>query len=115
MKDVRINKERLRDRVQENRDNHRAVYEQAIEGYRKTVIDWFNKQVDRAKADYEYETYFSMPKPEDHTDDYDRVLDMLRMSEDNTITLTQSEFAQYVRDDWGWKREFTATSSNYIR
>jgi hypothetical protein len=114
MKSVRIDKDALRERVQANRDQHRELYEKAIEGYRKTVIDWFNDQVDRAKAGKSYETYFSMPKPEDHTDDYDRVLDMLDMSIESNFELSQQEFAQYVRDDWGWKREFTATSSNYV-
>jgi hypothetical protein len=115
MKDVRTNKNELRLRVQTNRDGHRAEYEKAIEGYRKTVIEWFNEQINKAKSGKAYETYFSMPKPEDHTKDYDQILDMIDMEEEDVITLTNQEFRQYVRDEWGWMQEFKATSANYVR
>ena len=114
MREVKIDKGKLQFRVQENRDKHREVYERAMEGYRQEVLKWFGIQMENAMADAGFETAFYMPRPEDHTEDYDRVLDMLTMSEDTVITLTSSEFAQYVRDDWGWKRDFMATSSNYI-
>ena len=114
MREVRIAKDKLRARVQENRDQHRSVYERAIEGYRVTVIEWFNAQIDRAKKGGPFEVAFSLPRPEDHTGDYDRVLDMLDMSEDDVITLTDTEFTQYVRDDWGWKPVFEATSASYL-
>lgn len=115
MHQVKVKKRDLQSRIQNNRDNHREVYERAIEGYRRTVIDWFNENVDKAKAGKAFETFFSLPKPEDHTRDYDRVLDMLMMSTDEEIMLSSSEFAQYVRDDWGWKQEFSTTSANYVR
>lgn len=34
---------------------------------------------------------------------------MLAMSVEDQIELTSQEFAQYVRDDWAWKRQFTDT------
>jgi DNA-binding FadR family transcriptional regulator len=114
VREVNIAKEKLRERVQANRDNHRSVYESAMDGYRHAAIAWFDAEMDRAVNGAGFDTYFQMPRPEDHTEDYDRVLDMIEMSEDETIKLTSQEFAQYVRDDWGWKREFTATISNYL-
>jgi hypothetical protein len=112
---VTIDKMQLQERIMANHAKHREMYERAIEGYRKTVIGWFNEQVDRAKAGAGFETAFAMPKPVDHTADYEQILDMLQMSVEVEITLSHQEFAQYVRDDWGWKREFIATSSNYMQ
>jgi hypothetical protein len=44
-----------------------------------------------------------------HRDEFEKGLDlyMLEMSVESEIELTAQEFAQYVRDDWGWKRQFT--------
>jgi hypothetical protein len=115
MREVAIDKERLEKAVRKNRDGHRALYEQAIEGYRRAVIAWFEEQIDAAKnGGRPYETYFREPRPEDHTPEYDRVLRMLLFEEGDTVKLTNAEFAQYVLDDWGWKRDFLATSANYI-
>lgn len=115
MREVRIQKEAVKERVQTNRNQHRETFEKALEGYRTTVVDWFNEQVDKAKDGKDFEVMFTLPKPEDHTEDYDRVLDMVGLSEDETITLTASEFAQYMRDDWGWKKVFNQVSSSYIK
>lgn len=116
MKEVRIAKDALKARVQQNRRGHRVEYEAAIEGYRTTVLEWLSTQIDKAKAGHrDIEVYFSMPKPEDHTADYDNVLDMLAMSEDTTIVLSNQEFRCYVRDEWGWQPETKAIFSNYTR
>jgi len=109
-----MDKERLRERVQANRDQHRAIFESAVEGYRGAVMKWFGAQMDRLRdGKDDFQVSFTGTRPQDHTEDYDRVLDMLDMSEDDTITLSEDEFAQYVRDDWGWKRNFMAMSATY--
>lgn len=114
MREVTVNREDLRKRVQENRDHHREVYEKAMLGYTKAAIKFFEEQLARALSGKTFQRMFPEPMPSDHTDDYDNVLDMLDMSVEDNITLGELEFRQYVRDEWGWKREFTATSSNYI-
>ena len=114
MREVRINKSELEKRVRANRDAHRGVFERAIEGYRKAAVRFFERQIDLARDGEQFQRAFMEPIPEDHTEDYDAVIDMLDMSEDDTVTLTAGEFRQYVRDDWGWKRDFIATSQAYI-
>jgi hypothetical protein len=52
--------------------------------------------------------------PEDHTTDYDDAIDMMEWSTDGTIELTQSQFVQYVKDDWGWKDNWVASTAAYI-
>lgn len=115
MQTVKVSKSELRERIQTNRDAHRAVYDKAMDGYRKAVVAFFETQLKRAQDGKQFVTYFREACPSDHTADYDNVLDMLDMSVDGEISLSQQEFRQYVRDDWGWKQEFTATASNYTR
>ena len=114
MKEFRINKLELVRRVQANRDAHRDVYERAIDGYNKAAASFFAEQLSNAKQGKPFMNHFAEPIPVDHTDDYDVVLDGWQMTEDDEIELTVGEFRQYVRDEWGWKKEFIATSSNYL-
>jgi hypothetical protein len=55
----------------------------------------------------------SIPRPEDHTADYNRAIKMIEMHEGDTITLGEDEFAQLVMDDWAWKRQFLDSSAMY--
>lgn len=115
MHSVKVKKGELINRVQANRDGHRKTYEKAYEGYRKQLAAFFEEQHRRVIAGEEFATVFPLPEPEDHTEDYDRVLDMLSMSVADEIDLDQREFAQYVRDDWGWSQMFAMTSANYLK
>jgi hypothetical protein len=114
MKPFRIKKSELIERVTKNRDEHRSIYEKAIEGYKTAAAVHFAEQLDKAKAGQPFITFFNEPVPQDHTDDYEAVLDAWEMTQDDEIELSVQEFRQYVRDEWGWKQEFTATSANYI-
>jgi hypothetical protein len=110
MRSVTMRKEELRGLVQANRNNHRRAFEKAIVEYRKAVITELDRMIERVKSGDVIEHFIRLPQPDDHTKDYDQVLDMLDYSVDKNIELTHSEFAQYVQDDWGWKDAFTTTS-----
>jgi len=55
----------------------------------------------------------TLPEPQDHTNDYDRVITMLEMSVDSVIELDDVAFDQYVMDNWSWKGDALATNSMY--
>lgn len=115
MKPFRIPKSDLMERVQSNRDAHREVYEKAMDGYRGAAMKFFGEQLERAKDGKPFMTVFTEPMPEDHTGDYDLVLEGWAMTQDSEVELDMREFRQYVQDEWGWKKEFMATSANYIQ
>lgn len=110
MQKVRVNKGELLAVVQKNRDNHRAEFEKALAEYKEALTTYLNEKIEEVKAGRLVEHYIKLPQPEDHTDDYDQVLEMLAMSVDNEIELDYSDFARYVRDDWGWKGQFMAST-----
>ena len=114
MKPFRIKKQELIEKVEFNRREHRAIYERADEGWKAQFQKWLDKQRDAVFEGEEFETFFNEPRPQDHTEDYDVVLDGWKMSEDEEIELSIQEFRQYVRDEWGWKKDFMATSQSYI-
>ena len=56
---------------------------------------------------------FSLPAPESHELEYQRVIGMLEMCVDDTIWIEEDEYACYVMDHWSWKRQFESMTSNY--
>jgi hypothetical protein len=114
MKEVKVRKDELRTIVQVNRDSHRTVFEKALEVYRSRMIDYLEHMMDDIKHGRKVEHFIRMPEPEDHTDDYDRVLKMIDMSVDDEMVIGSSEFAQYVMDDWKWKESFANNTGSYL-
>lgn len=115
MRTVRLNRDALVATVQENRDSHRSVFEEALEGHRERWIKELEPRLHDVRRGREINQYFSLPEPEDHTDDYDRILTMARMSVDDVIELSEDEFGMYVMDQWSWKSNFTRTTTMYTR
>jgi hypothetical protein len=113
LQEVRLDKKVLIAKLTENRDNHRAVFIEALEGYHKAVVKALETQLADAKAGRKYQPNVALPVPQDHTADYNQALDLLQMSLDDELVLTAREFSQYVRDDWGWKPDFITTASSY--
>jgi hypothetical protein len=99
--------------LEKNRAGHRAQYEEAHAGYRKALLETVAKMYDDAKKGLDVQHFIHLDIPEDHTKDYDRVIGMMKMSIDDTVIITSSEYSQYVMDDWGWKEKFVGTANGY--
>jgi len=110
---VTVERDALLTIVKGNREKHREIFLDAVKGFRTKVIDILEQRLEDARAGRRINVRFNLPTPVDQTREYDRVIKMLEMSIDPTIELTQSEFSQYVMDDWSWKHQFTATNSAY--
>jgi hypothetical protein len=113
MKTVTVTKAEFIERVSANREKHRAVFESAQEGFRTFLIKEFEQRLDDARKGLKVDRFIRVEEPEDHTDDYDTVLEMARMSVDEILEVTQQEFAWYVLDKWTWKQQWAATASAY--
>lgn len=96
-----------------NRDDHRAIFDEAVEGYKQKATELLEDHIDRIRKGDLTAVYVNLPRPEDHTQDYNRVIKMLELSTDSTIELDEHDFAQYVMDDWAWKRQFLISNTHY--
>lgn len=110
---VSVQKTELVTKILANRDQHRTVFLEAVEGFREELLGILESRVDQVKAGNKVSLYIQIPEPEDHTADYDRVISMLSMHTDDIITIDSQDFARYVMDDWEWKRKWVETTSNY--
>jgi predicted component of viral defense system (DUF524 family) len=99
--------------LQENREKHRAVFDDALAGYRAEALKTLEDTIRSLSEGRAPRIYISLSRPEDHTRDYDRIIKMLDMEVAETFVLPEERFAQYVMDDWRWKRDWLKMSSRY--
>lgn len=114
MKTVKVKRDELLEQIRKNRTAHRAVFEKALEGYRKAVIKRLTEMLEDAKGGKRVEQVTLLMQPTNQTAEYDQVIKMLEMSVQDEIELTSQDFGCYVMDRWAWKSQFALSSSGYI-
>lgn len=115
MRPITVDKGPLLATLRKNRDAHRAIFEEALEGYRKKAIEVFEDRLAQIKSGKGFQSYVSLAEPDDHTNDYDVAIAMIEMSVHDQIELDELSFRQFVRDEWQWKKQFLMTNSGYSR
>lgn len=104
IKTITVKKEELLDKLRQNRDEHLDIFLKAQEKYRELVIEQLYIALEKARSGKEIITFIALQEPINQSKDYNRVISMLEMSVDDHITLSETEFSQYVLNDWQWKR-----------
>lgn len=113
MHSVKVERMALLNSIKGNRDAHRALFLKAQEGYRVMMIEELDRMLQEAKDGKHIRRGVSFAEPQDHTEDYDRVIRMLEMSVDKEIEIDANSFDQYVRDRWSWKQFADSTNTLY--
>src|SRR5687768_15180804 len=94
LEDVLVSKEAVLAEVRKNRENHNKQYKEAVAAFRKRVlVEWREKlskieqgiDGDLTTLNQLVNWHPTIPLPQDHTKDYDRVLRMLEMSHDEYL------------------------------
>ena len=124
MREVKVLRSVLLEKVRENREKHIKDYHDACEGYKAQAIQRIDEVMGDIKSRIErlrqgqvielVAVSFGLNVPRSHEKDYDQVIAMLQMSVDDTLTVRSDEFACYVMDDWEWKAEWTHSNSMYM-
>lgn len=112
---VKVNREQLLKKVVENKTKHHDTFLKAMDKYKEKVLAEFEKKVEQLKKGKLPDTYLRLPVPEEHVDDYDTVIGMLKMSTEDLVELGDEEFANFVEDRWNWSRAFAANTVSYTR
>lgn len=110
---IRVKKNALLEKIRENRAEHRAIFEKAVEGYKDFVIANLDRRIERLRQGKAIEETLYFAVPQDHTDDYDRVIGMLEMSLDEELELEESLYRMYVDNNWAWAQNFATSNASY--
>jgi hypothetical protein len=99
--------------VRANREAHRELFLKAQEGYRKLIIEELDRMLADAREGRPIQRSVTLTEPSNHIKDYDRVITMLEMSVDDTVTLGAEDFDRYVMDNWAWSTFAFHTNTAY--
>jgi len=113
MEKITVKKADLLAALRKNREEHRAIFEEALEGYRTQAIALLEDRLRMLHKGQPMSVAFELPEPQDQTKDYDRVIRMMELSVEDEISLSEADFAQYVMDDWKWQRQFLVSNRGY--
>lgn len=113
MKDVKVEKTEVLSILKQNREKHRGIFLEALDGYKARVTQILEEKLAAAKAGKYFKLYIMLAEPIDQTKDYDRAIKMLEMSVDTELTLSEADFRAYIFDDWSWKSQFLASNAAY--
>ena len=113
MHTVTIKKIKLLEKIRINRDNHHKGFLEATKAYRLEAIEVLDQALEDARAGRRIITSTSLVQPVDMTKEYDQIIMMLKMSVDEEIELSNTEFQNYVMDDWSWSGAVGASNSAY--
>lgn len=115
MEHVKISKNKLLKKLKANRENHRKIFEEALEGWKERVLAHLKIAVLDAQAGRKFVTHINLPQPIDHTGEYDAIIDQIDWNEEDVIYLDLHLFNQFIRDDWGWKADFLSNATMYAK
>lgn len=99
--------------LKKNWELHLKIVKEAQKGYREKAIELVEKLLKDLKSGKETSLHIPLHLPANHSDEFDRAIDMLEMCSDKEVVLDQSQFQAYVRNKWGWQRDFLAANSGY--
>lgn len=108
-----VNVTDLLDKLEENRSRHREVFEAALAGWHEQATEKIAAMAAELKAGRYPNLTLNLPLPIDQTRDYDRAIVMVHMHQGDTIELSESDTAQFIQDDWSWKRQWLHANSVY--
>ena len=116
---VTVKKDELLAALRTNRANHVTTFEEAKVGYTLKLRAHFLAQLELLnfspdKLD-EVKRSVTFAEPIDRRKDYDLVIKMLEMSTADEISVSQTQFSQYVMDDWSWSRDVNFTNVGLAR
>jgi hypothetical protein len=116
MRDITVRKSDLHQALETNMAEHHDTYVTAMQVYEVKVREWFEENlalIQRGQM-HKVQLRCPYPVPEEHTDDYQRAIDMLQWDQGDTIVLSEADFITFINNEWGWHRSFLANTTSYL-
>ncbi len=113
MNTVKVKKPELLEILRTNRAEHKKIFEEAVEGYRQTLLSLLEARVSELKDGKQVRHYIDMDEPMCQIVEYDTAIKMVEMSVDEELELTEKQFRELVMDQWSWTGLTMASNVKY--
>lgn len=85
--------------IKQNKAKHQEEYKVAVEAFKQEAIDKI-KSAQEALDKGNFESVnINLTRPEDKSEEYDKLILMFEMEVDETVILSQGEFNEYILDE----------------
>jgi hypothetical protein len=141
---VEVNRLQLLQTLQENKQKHVKDYQEALVGYKASLLQQIESAFESAKQTVQsrYEKMKSsaealsseddilkqndyiifvdrvcieMKVPKSYEKEYEAAIDIAYWDVRDTLELTNAEFTCFVRDKWDWKSDFDTVTKMYSK
>lgn len=116
MKSVKVDKLVLLDALETSLEDHRRDFVLAYEAFHKKAVENAEARLNSIKAGRKVTQevlWINMDIPTDHSEDYERTIEMLSWEIDDAVILTEVEFRQFVQNKWAWSDQFATSNIMY--
>lgn len=114
MKQVTVDTKTLIDTITTNRETHIVDYKDAHAKWADQATEYHRQQFESLTQNQHEVTNLEKPEePQNYVDSYNVALKMLEMSVDESVTLSNQEFQQFVLDEWHWAHSFRSSVNSY--
>jgi hypothetical protein len=127
---IHITRTTLVEKLKGNREQHRIIFEEALEGYKKAAAEYLNglslaaqqagmvlsentgkiEEVDLGKV-----MGNPPPFPRNSLEAYDEAIMLFETDESEKIELTVQEVRCYIMDKWDWTRDHLLSNARYSK
>ena len=115
MNTVSVKKDELVKVLTENRDIHKKKYEEAHQGYLILVTKALKKKLKKVEAGKEFDLSFhNLQRPENHEQDYQNVIDMLGVTEQESVDISMEDYQKYYKNNWSWHGHWHLSNKMYV-
>lgn len=115
MKNVKVKKSELIEKVELNKSKHREIFEEALDGYKQEMLKHLSQMISDVEKGTSVDHHIPLVKPINHLQDYDAAISMLKMSVEEHVELDIISFRNLVMDNWGWKEDFIISNTRYTK
>ena len=112
-REVTVNKANLIQKIKENKANHEVEYLKAVEAYKVEAEKQLKQQLE-ALAQGSLSIRVNLVAPSNKSDEYDKIIQIFEWDITDEVTLSQSEFNEYVLDETSFAREAKMLNSTYV-
>lgn len=113
MDQVTVDVEKLIHQLEKNKENHKKLYEEALEGFTKDAEATFAKKLNEVRNGNLKNLWVTLQAPQDNTKEYEVAIGMLKMHTNRTTLLTRKQYQNYVMDDWSWTDQWLTANCKY--
>jgi len=115
MKEIKVRKQELLEKIKYNREEHIKEYNLAHTEWVNTTINFYQEQINSLNSTRKQLNKIPGYEPVSHEKDYDRAIAMLEMCVEEEILLQAQEFNRYVLDEWDWTQTFKTVAATYMK